>query len=154
MAQFKGTFDVHRRKVLFSELRGWRQKEEILWRQRLKTPFMQYGDQNSAWFHQRASGRKKQNLIEELRDANGCLVSDQEGLGNVVVHYFQQLFASSNPYHLDQVLLAVKPRVTEAINEFLYKPYTADKVVQALGQMHPGKSVGPNGLNPYFYQKY
>lgn len=47
-AKLKGASDVHRCKVLFSELRGWRQKEEILWWQGSKTQFLQYRDQNSA----------------------------------------------------------------------------------------------------------
>ena len=40
------------------------------------------------------------------------------------------------------------------MNESLTYPYTADEVRLALFQMHPSKSPGPDGMSPFFFQKY
>ena len=40
------------------------------------------------------------------------------------------------------------------MNNVLLESFKADEVWQALQQMHPTKSPGPNGMSPIFYQKY
>ena len=44
--------------------------------------------------------------------------------------------------------------VTPAMNSTLLQPYTPDEAKQALFQMHPSKSLGPDGMTPFFFQKY
>ena len=36
----------------------------------------------------------------------------------------------------------------------LTRPYMEEKVKTAFFQMHPSKSLGPNGLLPFFFQKF
>jgi len=40
------------------------------------------------------------------------------------------------------------------MDEALCLPYFREEAKSALFQMHPGKSTGPNGFNPYFFKKY
>ena len=40
------------------------------------------------------------------------------------------------------------------MNNALLQRYTPDEVRQALFQMHPSKSPGPDGMSPFFFQKY
>jgi hypothetical protein len=47
----------------------------------------------------------------------------------------------------------MEPCVTEAMNAELLKPFVAEEVVVALGQMHPLKSSGPDGFSACFYQR-
>ena len=49
---------------------------------------------------------------------------------------------------------AMDKRVTPEMNEELIKEFKVVEVWQALQQMHPTKSPGPNGMSPIFYQKY
>ena len=44
--------------------------------------------------------------------------------------------------------------MTPEMNEELIKEFKVVEVWQALQQMHPTKSPGPNGMSPIFYQKY
>jgi hypothetical protein len=43
--------------------------------------------------------------------------------------------------------------VTEDMNVVLLKPFVAEEVVVALGQMHPLKSPKPDGFSACFYQR-
>ena len=49
---------------------------------------------------------------------------------------------------------AVDKRVTTEMNDELIKEFKADEVWRALQQMHPTKSLGPDGMFLIFYQKY
>lgn len=40
------------------------------------------------------------------------------------------------------------------MNESLLTSYTDEEIKRALFQMHPSKSPGPDGMSPFFYQKY
>ena len=44
--------------------------------------------------------------------------------------------------------------VTPYMNHTLLQPYTPEEVKQALFQIHPSKSPGPDGMSPFFFQKY
>lgn len=84
--------------------------------------------------------RQKLNSITELKDINGHFGSDQKGLGRFITNYFKESFVTSNPTNLKYVLTVVNPIVVEETDNSLCKPYSADEVFQALGQMHPSKS--------------
>ncbi|GAU12587.1 hypothetical protein TSUD_131970 [Trifolium subterraneum] len=54
----------------------------------------------------------------------------------------------------DPVLNLIQPRVTDDDNLVLTTPITKVEIQQALFQMHPDKSPGPDGFNPAFYQRF
>ena len=40
------------------------------------------------------------------------------------------------------------------MNHALLQPYTPEEVRKALFSMHPSKSPGPDGMSPFFFQKF
>ncbi|KAL0416664.1 UNVERIFIED_CONTAM: hypothetical protein Slati_3498300 [Sesamum latifolium] len=56
------------------------------------------------------------------------------------------MFTSTHPTAdaIDAVVRCLEPRVTTAMNETLYQPFTSDEITRALKHMHPLKSPGPN----------
>lgn len=44
--------------------------------------------------------------------------------------------------------------VTPEMNNELLKEFKVDEVWKVLKQMHPTKSLGPNGMSPIFCKKY
>ena len=60
----------------------------------------------------------------------------------------------AHPQNMESVLQAVQRKVTPHMNESLTYPYTTNEVRLALFQMHPSKSPGPDGMSPFFFQKY
>ena len=72
----------------------------------------------------------------------------------VAVAYFDKLFTSSKPDDFSEILHAVQPKVTNAMNAELTRAYTAQEVRIALKQMYPLKAPGPDGMPPLFFQHF
>ena len=73
---------------------------------------------------------------------------------DIVVKFYQQLFTSSEPVNLDEILEQIPTMVTKEMNSELLKEFIAEEVENALKQMAPLKSPGPDGMPPLFYQSY
>jgi len=128
--------------------------EEKMWQQRSHVHWMVSGDRNSKYFHNQASQRFRHNTISELRNAEGVLVSGDEGVLAMVVEYYSSLYTSSVPIEIEEVVQFIKPVVTEEMNRDLIGVFSRDEVEVAVKQMAPLKAPRPNGMPPIFFQKF
>lgn len=115
---------------------------------------MQEGDNNTRYFHIRASYRFRRNRIESLEDANGELCNDDESISRILVDYYQQLFTSSNPALVDEVVEKILCSISDEMNGELLADFTREEVVVALKQIEPLKAPGLDGLPPLFFQYF
>ena len=129
-------------------------REELMWKQRSRSLWLQEGDNNTRYFHSQASHWFKRNRIDNLEDANGELCSDEEGISSILVDYYQQLFTSSNPSMVEEVVAHIPCTITDELNAELLADFTREEVVVALKQMEPLKALGLDGLPPLFFQQY
>ncbi|GAU45652.1 hypothetical protein TSUD_400890 [Trifolium subterraneum] len=96
---------------------------------------------------------------QELSERHATLLIQEEGghtqeeLCEVAKSYFDTLFKPRDGDH-DPVLNLIHPRVTDDDNVVLTAPITKVEIQQALFQMHPDKSPGPDEFNPAFYQRF
>lgn len=56
---------------ILEELNERRRREEMLWWQRSRVDFLQYGEKKFSWFHNKASIHKLVNHITELKGPDG-----------------------------------------------------------------------------------
>ena len=71
--------------------------EELFWKQRSRAEWLEAGDQNSKFFHARASARQKKNSIHRLQNKEGRLEESEAGMARVIQEFFHSLFQSANP---------------------------------------------------------
>ncbi|XP_060962336.1 uncharacterized protein LOC133032418 [Cannabis sativa] len=128
-------------------------QKEVFWKQRSKQMWLQSGDQNTKYFHACASTRHKNNQILSLKNKSGIWVDWENGLPGVIEDYFRELSTASE-IDWGRVTACVHNRVSTAMNESLTISVDAEEVRKSLFQMHPDKSPGPDGFNPWFYQKF
>lgn len=130
--------------------------EEKLWQQQSKSAWLKDGDQNSRYFHNRATHRFKRNEIRKLKHANGSRCENEDQIANLSVDYLQQLFQSLNlnSTHIEAILQATPQTVTTKMNQAFLANFTKLEVDLALKQMSPLKAPGLDGMSPIFYQHY
>ena len=83
-------------------------KEHRLWFQRAKVLWATKGDRNSKYFHSRATQRKRKNSIQKLRSTNGQWSSSSEGVTEILIGYFQELYTSANQVPCDTATEAIE----------------------------------------------
>ena len=129
-------------------------KESQMWHQRLRTLFLKEGDQNTRYFHSKASQRFRRNRILGLRNESNVWCSKDSQIKEIATHYYRTLFSTSHPTELDTVLEVVQPLVSQEMNDQLLRPFSRDKVESAMNQMEPGTAPGPDDMPPLFYQSF
>ena len=129
-------------------------RESRMWCQRSRVLWLSKGDNNTAFFHSRATKRFRKNLIRGIRDRNRAWVTKHKEIGHVMESYYNKLFSTSNPILEVDSLKKIPCMVIEEMNEELMKEFSEIEVKEALNQMAPLKALGPDGMPPLFYQHF
>ncbi|CAM8920557.1 unnamed protein product [Rhodiola kirilowii] len=146
---------IRKEAELSEELDEWLEREELYWRQRSRAEWLKNGDRNTAYFHAKASQRKRRNRIEKLKNSSGELCYSDSGITAIVTQYFTDIFQSQVDYRADwwnHEFDAVPKVVTDDMNDMLIAPFTEIEVKRALFQMHPTKAPGLDGFPALFFQ--
>ena len=136
------------------ELNCWLDKQDSMWYQRSRLNWFQGGDQNTAYFHSKATSRFQKNNIDGLLDQNNVWKEDLRDIENIVLDYYSNLFKSSNPVEFTKLLQSVEQKVIVEMNTMLIDEFKEFEVSRALKQMYPLKSPGPDGAPPLFFQHF
>ena len=112
------------------------------------------GDNNTTFFHSKATKRLRKNLIRGIRDGNGAWLTEQDDIGHVIESYYKELFSTSNPNLEVDSLEKIPCMVTDKMNANLMKEFTEVEVKEALNQMAPLKVLSLDGMPPLFYQHF
>nr|POE46541.1 putative ribonuclease h protein [Quercus suber] len=127
---------------LNEELQNLMALEECMWSQRAKLDYLQYGDQNTKYFHCRALERNKRNYISSIENDAGVWTEEESQVGDILLRFNSNLFSLANPTHFDSVLSGVEPRVTKAMNSDFVKPFEGSYAWKSILQSHHVIDVG------------
>lgn len=132
-------------------------QEEVLWRQRSLRTGLRMGIEIQKKFHSRASSKKRRNMIQEVLDLNGNVLTDPDDVGLAFVDYFSTIFtSSSNPTSVElvDVLSSVSSSLTDIDKASLSQLYIAFEVKSTLDSMFLDKALGPDGMIAIFYKNH
>lgn len=103
--------------------------------------------------HNSGSARRRANQIHRLKNEEGEWKDWNTGLQDVILSFYRELFTASD-VDWEPVIECIEHVISRDQNEILFLEVTEEEVKQALFQMHPEKSSGPDGMTPAFYQKH
>ena len=86
-------------------------------------------------------------------DEGGIWQEEQGATEKIILDCFSSIFSTDHPSNFGASLEAGNERVTPEMNNVLLGSFKAKEVWRALQQMHPTKSLGPNGMSPIFLPK-
>ncbi|KAL4367405.1 hypothetical protein GQ457_05G022140 [Hibiscus cannabinus] len=128
--------------------------QEAYWAQRSRVLWLSAGDQNTSFFHAKASARKKKNAIVGLYDCNGYWQTSTTEVLHVASVYFVSLFSANPPVDALAFLEHISPSVTADMNSGLLASFTAEEVIAAFRDINPRKSPGIDGLPSAFFRQH
>ena len=124
----------------------WSQQSRVLW--------LKHGDNNTKFFHFRASKRHRRNLICGIKDESYAQQVQSEAIASVLIRYYQDVFATSNPNPHMVFFDHIPIVITNDMNATLTRTFLESKIVTALKQMAPLKAPSPDKMPPLFYRHF
>ena len=89
-----------------------------------------------------------------LWSEDGRWCDDKESILATVVTYFQNIYTTTSPSCIEEIIKAIPIRVTREMNEELTCPFIGEEVIKALHYIHPTKAPGLDGMSAVFFHKY
>lgn len=90
------------------------------------------GDQNTHFFHRKASQRHQRNMIKKLRNQDGAWVTNLTEIEGLLSSHFQDIFTAGSLSDMEEICQALHLRLTDDHHEDLLVPFTAQDVYEAL----------------------
>lgn len=138
---------------LIQELDVVWEQEEVLWFQKSREKWMEFGDRNTTFFHTSTIIRRRRNRIEALRDDEGRWISDKQELENLAVDYYKKLYSLNGLEELvDRLPAEGFPDLDMHETRMLNLPVSSQEVECSMRSMGKFKSPGPDGYQSIFYQ--
>jgi len=100
--------------------------------------------------------RRRFNQIDTLRDYEGEWCTDPRRIkGLVVLDHFKKLFLEeTNKKQGLKASLGDFPNLLPEMMMALELPFTKEDIQLGLKEMNPFKAPGPDGFQPFFFQRY
>jgi hypothetical protein len=156
MEELEGVDPVlHRDKILEAkwELDEILYREEMMWLQRSRINWLREGDRNTKYFHHKVMWIAKKNRIRKLKRDDDSWCSNEEVMQGIAASYFENLFRKDTYIDPTVIVELFEPKVTSDLNFELCKPYSPEEIADALFQIGPLTSSGPDGLHARFFQR-
>jgi mannosylglycoprotein endo-beta-mannosidase len=130
-----------RKGVIQATLMQIYEEEEAFWFERSSKKWLLEGDNNTAYFHRIANGRKGKNTMYSLKkdDVN---IQGTTDLLEHALEYYKGLFGpgEGNNMALDANIWSVEEKLNEDDNEVLNEPFSESEIKNALDCMVKNKA--------------
>ncbi|CAM0881391.1 unnamed protein product [Alopecurus aequalis] len=117
----------------------------------LKFRAIREGDENSKFFHTRASQRFRRNAVRVL-DVDGVQTIDHAGKARALLEFYTNLLGRARPTSWCFDLASLYVGAARAQSEALIRPFDIKEIRDAVFGMDRASAPGPDGLGPSFYR--
>ncbi|CAN1150401.1 LINE-1 retrotransposable element ORF2 protein [Linum perenne] len=126
----------------------------MFWGQRARNNWLRKGDRNTKFFHASTVQRMHRNRISHLKDRNGVWIEEGGALNSHIRSFFRDLFTAAEHLNNNVMPTDLPKVVTPEMNSELTGPVLEKEIKEAVFNLGPDKSPGPDGFSGNFYRKY
>ena len=128
--------------------------QKIYWKQRGKIKGVKFGDENTKFFHTKASINHRHNQIAMLVNKDQVEVTDHEGKAAILWDAFKSRLGQSNGHSMHFDLNDLYENIVDPhIFIDLEKPFTQEEIDDVVNNLPVDKSPGPDGFNNEFLKR-
>jgi hypothetical protein len=131
-------------------------EEEITWRLKSRSLWLQAGDQNTSFFHRQTKARQWTNQISEIKNQRGDIIKDFDQIKQQATRHFSKLYTSERNIDEDisnSLLTHIPIKISEEDNLKLNQQIEEEEILKAINQFHLDKAPGPDGFTLHFYKR-
>ncbi|GMI68854.1 hypothetical protein like AT1G43760 [Hibiscus trionum] len=127
-------------------------KEEGDWWQKSRLRWFAEGDRNTKFFHLVASGRKRVNHIDYLKEGED-IIQDPARIKDNVREHFQKLYNNCSALGVEDIKLDFK-RISSSQAIHLQRRFCEQEIWDALQSSDGNRAPGSDGFNLGFFKKF
>ncbi|XP_025635616.1 uncharacterized protein [Arachis hypogaea] len=125
--------------------------EELLWYQKSRCKWIEFGDRNTKFFHGSTMVRRRKNKVRSLLDDGGILITDKNTLESMAFSFYSNLYMDCLP-ECPFVLTNDFPTLCEEDRNRVGGDISNMEIKEAVFAMGSFKAPGRDGLQAVFYQ--
>ncbi|VFQ59730.1 unnamed protein product, partial [Cuscuta campestris] len=129
-------------------------KEENYWAQKANIKWLSSGDASTKFFHSFVKGKRRKASIRLLKNQDGKEMVDQNEISSYIVSHFEATFSLTHMGNqsLKTILPYIPNLITETDNINLVQLPLEEEIKEAVWQLNPNSSAGPDGYNGEFFR--
>ncbi|XP_021803305.1 uncharacterized protein LOC110747435, partial [Prunus avium] len=137
---------------LMEEYNSILEQEALFWQQKSRVMWLQEGDRNTKFFHLTTIIRRRRNRIEKLQNDSGEWVENSNGLKELAVNYFLDLFSLPQRDYNSSPIPNLFPQIMATDLTSLIANVSISEVKNSLFNIGGLKTPGVDGFPACFYQ--
>ena len=139
------------RKIVKSHIRKLLAMQNAYWRQRYTQRMMQFGDENTKFFHAMATERYRKNVISQIMDDSGRMVTDHNEKSSLFFQEFRKRLGTTVGISM---LFNLESLIQPCLDlDDVCQPFSHEEIDRIILDLPNDKAPGPDGFNSLFFKK-
>ncbi|XP_028783726.1 uncharacterized protein LOC114739817 [Neltuma alba] len=126
-------------------------QEELIWFQKSRCKWLQWGDRNTKFFHASTTIQQRRQRIEALQGDYGNWISDKKKLKEMAGEFFATLYSKDHTVTGRFDWPTAFPQIAPTDWESIHQTVTEVEIKNTAFLMGTFKAPGPDGLQAHFF---
>jgi hypothetical protein len=138
------------RSIIQVQLKKLLHYQHIYWKQKYTEKLVKWGDENTKFFHARATERFRFNVIAQITAADGRLVTDHTEKASL---FWEGFKGRMGVLVHSEMLFDLNSLMVQHHLQDLIAPFTNEEMDAVAKDLPNDKAPGPDGYNGHFFKK-